>query len=316
MPPRPSGELPLDYRLADVFAERPYEGNGVSIFIDTPRLSARALQAITVEVRQFESAFLWSTEDPHVFDTRIFVVDQELAFAGHPALGAAAVLHERHLRIHPADGPLPAGELSWSLKLGEREVGVTSRKLDDGIYSATMDQGRPAFGAPVSAEFRERVAHAVNLRAADLKDALPMQWVSTGLKYLMIPVHQEALAKARIATSTFAALLAEAGAQLAYVFSTDGPEGRNWINDGSVEDIATGSAAGPAAAYLVRHGVAAAGVSVEISQGRFLNRPSTMTVDVIGDEREINGVLLTGRVCMSGSGSLDQSPHYVDGPNS
>jgi trans-2,3-dihydro-3-hydroxyanthranilate isomerase len=92
-----------------VFAERSYEGNGVAVFLDPPRLSAVDLLRVTTEVRQFESAYIWATADPTAFETRIFVVDRELKFAGHPVLGAAAVLHECY-----GD----EGERSWTLQLG------------------------------------------------------------------------------------------------------------------------------------------------------------------------------------------------------
>lgn len=126
------------YRLADVFAERPYTGNGVAVFVDPPRLSREDLLTVTAEVRQFESAYLWPTADPSTFATRIFTVDQELGFAGHPVLGAAAVLHERL----DVDGPR-----EWTLRLGDRAVPVRSRPGARGGYDVAMDQGRPEFGA-------------------------------------------------------------------------------------------------------------------------------------------------------------------------
>lgn len=289
------------FRLADVFAERPYEGNGVAVFVDPPRLSAEDLLRVTVEVRQFESAYLWSTDDPTVFETRIFVIDQELAFAGHPVLGAAAVLHERH------DGGQP-GERAWTLRLGARPVAVRSRSDGRGGFDVTMDQGRPEFGPVGDGPYRERVARALDLSPGDLRDDLPVAWVSTGLRYLIVPVRAGVLARTRIVTAGFEELLGEAGADLAYVLDPDAREGRNWVNDGSVEDIATGSAAGPAAAYLLRHGRATPGETVRIAQGRFLGRPSTMHVDLTEEGGEVAGVTLTGHVCLTGSGTLDAPP--------
>lgn len=294
----------IRFRLADVFASQPYEGNGVAIFVDQLRLSTAALQAITVEVRQFESAYLWSTGDPHRFAARIFVVDQELAFAGHPALGAAAVLHERQR----GDGHDVSEVAEWQLELENRSISLTSRFLSPGRYQATMDQGRPTFGEQVPSEFRDRVLEALSLAPADLYEDLPMQWASTGLRYLIVPVHENVLDRTRIRSGDFGDLLAEVGAQLAYVLDVVGLEGRNWINDGSVEDIATGSAAGPAAAYLVRHGLATSAKPVEISQGRFLNRPSLMSVQVAQSDGVITAVHLSGQVCLAGSGTLDTTP--------
>jgi trans-2,3-dihydro-3-hydroxyanthranilate isomerase len=295
----PASQGSFGYRLADVFAERPYEGNGVAVFLDPPRLSADDLLRVTTEVRQFESAYLWATDDPTAFETRIFVVDRELGFAGHPVLGAAAVLHERF-----GDG----GERSWSLQLGDRGVPVRSRSDGRGGFDVVMDHGRPQFGPVVAPAYGERVARALSLSPEDLHGDLPMQWVSTGLRYLIVPVRSSALPRARIAVDDLGDLLAEAGALLAYVLDPDRREGRNWVNDGTVEDIATGSASGPAAAYLIRHGRAASGEEIRIAQGRFLDRPSIMRLEASGTREDLTGVSLTGHVCLTGSGTLDRPP--------
>lgn len=295
------------YRLADVFAKHRYQGNGVAVFVDPPRLSTDHLLAVTVEVRQFESAYLWSTPDPRVFEARIFVVDGELAFAGHPVLGATAVVHERHL-VGAAATTGSDAELGWTLRLGEREIAVRSRPDGVGGFDVSMAQGRPEFGEPTPQAYRDRVSRALNLQPEDVHPDLPMQWVSTGLKYLIVPVTGRGLARARITTSDFGDLLGEAGALLAYVLDPDGREGRNWVNDGSIEDIATGSASGPAAAYLVRHGHADPDSTMSLAQGRFVNRPSEMRVDVHGGPEQIDGITLHGHVCLTGKGSLDGPP--------
>jgi trans-2,3-dihydro-3-hydroxyanthranilate isomerase len=104
-----------------------------------------------------------------------------------------------------------------------------------------------------------------------------MQVVSTGLPYLIVPV-QAGLERARISHSRFEELLATSGAKFAYVLDPDRPEGRTWDNAGRIEDVATGSAAGPAAGYLLHHGVRAPGQPMLIHQGQFTGRPSTIEV--------------------------------------
>uniref|UniRef100_UPI003F492817 PhzF family phenazine biosynthesis protein n=1 Tax=Nonomuraea sp. CA-252377 TaxID=3240003 RepID=UPI003F492817 len=288
------------YRLADVFAERRYEGNGVAVFVDPPRLSQSQLMRVTTEVRQFESAYLWPTPDPTTFETRIFVVDRELEFAGHPVLGAAAVLHERHgAAVH---------EQQWTLRLGTRAVSVRTLPDERGGYDVSMEQGTPAFGPVMDDHYRSRVAQALSLEADDLVPELPVQWVSTGLRYLIVPVRPDALTRARIGTAIFGELLAEAGALLCYVLDPENREGRNWVNDGSVEDIATGSASGPAASYLARYRLADMNKTIELAQGRFLNRPSIMRVDLAGEADRIDGVRLSGHVCLTGTGTMDGPP--------
>ena len=107
--------------------------------------------------------------------------------------------------------------------------------------------------------------------------ALPMQVVSTGLPYLIVPV-QAGLERARISHPGFEGLLSASGAKFVYVLDPDRPEGRTWDNAGRVEDVATGSAAGPAAGYLLHHGVRPAGEPILVHQGRFTGRPSTIEV--------------------------------------
>jgi predicted PhzF superfamily epimerase YddE/YHI9 len=86
-----------------------------------------------------------------------------------------------------------------------------------------------------------------------------------------------------------------------YVLDVSGREGRTWDNDGRVEDVATGSAAGPAAAYLVTHHLARAGEALTLAQGRFLNRPSELHATVSGPELRVT---VRGQVCFVGNGVL------------
>jgi predicted PhzF superfamily epimerase YddE/YHI9 len=104
-----------------------------------------------------------------------------------------------------------------------------------------------------------------------------MQVVSTGLPYLIVPV-RGGLERAGISHPRFEELLAASGAKFVYVLDPDRPEGRTWDNAGRIEDVATGSAAGPAAGYLMRHGVRPPGEPLLIHQGRFTGRPSTIEV--------------------------------------
>jgi len=97
-------------------------------------------------------------------------------------------------------------------------------------------------------------------------------------------------------------MLGTVGAKFVYVLQVDRLEGRTWDNDGRVEDIATGSAAGPAAAYLVTHKRASSGESLVLTQGRFLNRPSEIYASVRGDTEK--KVTIKGQVCFVGNGTL------------
>ncbi len=104
-----------------------------------------------------------------------------------------------------------------------------------------------------------------------------MQVVSTGLPYLIVPVAR-GLERARIVVDDFEERLARVGAKFAFVLDPDRHEGRTWDNASAVEDVATGSAAGPAAASLAGHGLAEHGQPIVINPGRFLGRPSKIAV--------------------------------------
>jgi trans-2,3-dihydro-3-hydroxyanthranilate isomerase len=261
--------LDLGYRHVDVFSRHALQGNGLVVVLDAENLSTAVMQALTREVRQFETAFLTGVDLPgRSARVRIFTEDEELDFAGHPMLGAAAVLHTLL--------PAPKAEESWDLAIAQRTVETRTRGAA-GWVDAAMDQGVPQLGQEVAGELAEAYRDALNLVHGQLHPALPMQVISTGLPYLIVPV-QSGLDRARISHPDFERLLSASGAKFVYVLDPDRPEGRTWDNAGRVEDVATGSAAGPAAAYLMHHGVRPTGEPLLIHQGQFTGRPSTIEV--------------------------------------
>ncbi|MFI6323514.1 PhzF family phenazine biosynthesis protein [Nonomuraea sp. NPDC050556] len=270
--------MPIEYHHVDVFADRPYTGNSLAVFVDPPPLSSTQMLTITQELRHFETIFVTETS------VRVFDLVEELDFAGHPLLGAAAVLGRPSVTFTLRDG---------------REVEVTV----DGSQ-ALLDQGRPSFipSSPIVSE----VAEAMGLHASDL---LEPEVISTGLRYLVIPVRGgDALARAQITHPDLTSFLAGLGAQFAYLLDISAVEGRHWNNDGVLEDVATGSAAGCAAAYLLRHGHIAAGEKVSLSQGRFTGRPSTITITAYGTSDSVTRVTVGGNVAKVGTGTLSVAP--------
>ena len=156
-----------------------------------------------------------------------------------------------------------------------REIAVRSSQAA-GDFEAAMNQGQPTLGSPLGGQDAAGFASALGLGSGDLH-RLPMQVVSTGLPYLIVPV-SGGLDRARIEVGDFEERLAKVGAKFVYVFDPDQQEGRSWDNAGAVEDVATGSAAGPAAAFLMAHGLAGPEQEIVISQGRFLGWPSVIAV--------------------------------------
>jgi trans-2,3-dihydro-3-hydroxyanthranilate isomerase len=278
------------FSLVDVFAREPLSGNGLSVFLLDAELPASMMQRITQEMRQFETIFLRSL-GASTFDARIFTMEEELSFAGHPVLGAAAAMHAD---FHPS-----AEVAGLEFVIHGRRIAVTSRR-DRETYLAEMDQGEALVDEPVPPAKIAPLLQALSLRTQDLVAGLPLQVISTGLPYLIVPVGAN-LERARIVISDFEALLATVGAKFVYVLDVGRREGRTWDNDGRVEDIATGSAAGPAAAYLVAHGLALHDEVITLAQGRFLGRPSELHAIVRGDRA---GVIVRGRVCLVGDGAL------------
>jgi trans-2,3-dihydro-3-hydroxyanthranilate isomerase len=268
----------LSFRHVDVFAEAPYAGNGLIVVSGGVDASAQHLLAITRELRQFETIFVAPMGDGRHVRARIFTVDEELPFAGHPVIGAAAVLHER------AGGH--AKERKWTFAIAAREIEVRSRSHR--VLEAWMNQGEPSAAVTLDPSRRAAFAAALSLSDDDLAD-LPAQVISTGLPYLIVPVTAHGLQRARIVTSDFEQRLAAVGAKFVYVFDPAHREGRTWDNAGAVEDIATGSAAGPAAAYLEGLGLADAAAGLTLHQGRFVERPSAIAV-----ERDAAGCLWVG----------------------
>jgi PhzF family phenazine biosynthesis protein len=291
-PPRPS----VEFVHVDVFADGPYSGNSLAVLVDSGNLDDAQMLAITQELRHFETIFVTSTSDPSIWRARVFDQTRELPFAGHPVLGAAAVLHSRsrtEARSH---------ERSWQMMLPAKTVTVKTRVgtavANDG-YLADLDQGTPEFGQEV--HDRISVARAYGLDLSDLSEDLPLRVVSTGLRYLVVPVGAGALAKARV-VEDLTAIVRSAGADFAVLFDEAALEVRTWDNDGLLEDIATGSAAGVIGAYRLRCGLAVDGETFDLHQGQYVGRPSVLRVRVHGTVDKVERVAVSGAVAMVGRG--------------
>jgi PhzF family phenazine biosynthesis protein len=288
------------YHHVDVFSSQPYSGNSLAVFPDATGLTGGQMAQITRELRHFESIFLFPDgDDPRRRRALVFDLFDQLDFAGHPVLGAACVLHELHGGAAPEQ---------WTMRLPARTVHVTTERLDAGRYSAVLNQGAAYFfGEPVGVTATE-LAGWFALAERDLDPALPPEVVSTGLRYLLLPVRPGVLERARIVPADLGTQLAALGAQFAYLLDADTLEGRHWNNDGLVEDVATGSAAGCVAAYLRRHNRLGEGETAILRQGRFLGRPSEITVRAHGTGGDIASVEVGGDVVVVGTGTLNRLP--------
>jgi trans-2,3-dihydro-3-hydroxyanthranilate isomerase len=283
----------------DVFATRPLTGNGLTVFLGTEAWSAPVMQQLTQEMKQFESIFLSETTSTGA-RARVFTVEEELPFAGHPVLGAAGVLHRTQT---PA-----ASASSWVLKLPSGEVPVCTKKMGN-HYWAEMNQGAAIFGRAIASSELQPILARLGLSSQDLASEPSAQVISTGLPYLILPVPPEALARAAISGSDLEVLLAAMGAKFVLLLEVAGREMRTWDNLGRVEDVATGSAAGPAAAYLFSLGLADPSLPMELAQGRFAGRPSKIQVSRDAFDR----LLVSGEVWPVTHGFLDLNAMQIGG---
>lgn len=254
----------MRYYHVDVFSDAPLGGNGLTVVFPDAGMAESSFLEIAREFKQFETSFVYPLRDG-AFPMRIFTVDEELPFAGHPLLGSAAVLH----RVHFPD----AASVRVVVSLGCRKVALESVARGQSGYSVTMNQGAPEFIAEVDRSFARDIAKSLALSSDDIDPGYSLEVVSTGLPYLIVPL-RFGLDRARIDRPDFELFLSGFGAKFAYLFDTGTLECRTWDNDGRVEDSATGSAAGPLAAYLVKRGKAREGETIELSQGRFAGRPA------------------------------------------
>ncbi len=269
------------------------QGNGLTIVFPDRPLPDATLLGITREYKQSETIFIFPPDRRGAYPARVFTVDEELPFAGHPVLGAAAILHHQSF---PADR-----EADIRLALGERLVPIHSRR-EGSRYRATMNQGCPSFLGTAGNARRGEIAAALNLRERDLDETLPIETVSTGLPYLLVPV-RSGLAECGIVRAGFEAFLGGFGAKFAYIFDSAALECRTWDNLAHAEDAATGSAAGPLCAYLVKHGRRSRDEEIRILQGRFAGRPSVITGRVAGGDG-FGDVFVSGSVALFASGEL------------
>ncbi len=276
-------------KLVDVFAEKQLTGNGLTIFWKYPDLSSEDMLALTREMRQFESIFVQHIPDTCTAKARIFTMEEELAFAGHPLIGLAAHLHEEY-------GTNKQHE--WEIELKYKRVSLVSRTKGS-YYSVAMNQGVPEFLRELAPSENHKVLSALNLKDDDAAD-LPITVVSTGLPYLIVPV-EKGIENAGIIHTGFESLIASYGAKFVYVLDINTFEGRSWDNEGKVEDITTGSAAGPAGAFLFKAGLVSANTPFHIRQGRYVDRPSKIEVRIEAAEGTIKNITVSGNVYKTAS---------------
>lgn len=282
----------LPFYQVDVFTDRPFAGNPLAVFPEAMGLGTEQMQAIAREMNLSETTFVTPPEAGGHAKVRIFTPASELPFAGHPTVGTAFEL----VRLGLVQATEPLTSVILELGVGPTKVEVA---VADGVpRGATVHQRPPAFGKVIP---REVAAAVIGLTPADLQPDLEPVPVDTGLCYAIIPLaSQEALAR----ISLDLGLLADFERCYAEVYPfafTGGDE--PWVEArglfpfiGISEDPATGSAAGPLAAYLTREGLLSPEEQRVVLQGARIGRPSLLTVAVSGRADAMTDVRVGGGV--------------------
>jgi trans-2,3-dihydro-3-hydroxyanthranilate isomerase len=286
----------IPFYFVDVFTDTPLAGNPLAVVADCESLDDAAMKRIAREFNQSETTFvLPPARAEATWRLRCFTPTGFEAFgAGHNALGAWWWIADAG-RV-----PLENGRNRFHQELGERILPVDVIASDGRPSQIVMTQTAPQFGAVLRDE--AELAAALGLEQTDL-GPLSKQVVSTGAPHMLVHLRDRAaLDRAKPDAARLASLLRSAGGQGCYLFSLDPPIAR-FFNPvaGIPEDPATGSAAGPLAAFLIANHVVD-GETVVVEQGHALDRPSRIEVHVHGDKVEI-----AGKCFVTARGSLNVS---------
>jgi trans-2,3-dihydro-3-hydroxyanthranilate isomerase len=273
------------YFLLDVFTEVPLEGNALAVFTDAAGLGGETMQRIARELNLSESVFVLPAREDGDFRLRIFTPTSELPFAGHPVLGAAF---------------LAGAALGSDAVVLETEGGLVEVQLRrDGarVTFGWMRQPTPSWRAY---ERADELLPALGV----VRSGLPVEVYTNGPAHVYVELDGEA-AVARLRPDL--GKLGELGEVGVSCFAG---AGRSWKTRmfapalGVAEDPATGSAAGPLAVHLARHGRIAFGQQIEIRQGAEIGRASLLHALADGTGERIERVAVGGAAVILGGGEL------------
>jgi trans-2,3-dihydro-3-hydroxyanthranilate isomerase len=274
------------YVLCDVFTDTPLTGNQLAVFTDGRGLDDETMQSIARELKLSETTFVFPAEQDGHAKVRIFTPATELPFAGHPTLGTAFVL------------AAPMQLLEIRLETGMGIVPVRLEREGDRIVFGRMEQPLPTV-EPFQAEAKLLAALGVE------RSELPVERYDNGAQHVYVALGSEdEVAGLRPDLTRLAELEGVVG-----VNCFAGSDGR-WKTrmfapaSGVPEDPATGSAAGPLALHLARHGRIAFGDEIEITQGVEIDRPSTLYARVDGSADQVERVEVGGSAVVIARGEF------------
>src|SRR5216117_1981198 len=289
-----------EFVQVDVFTQTPLAGNPLAIFTDGRGLSDAEMQALAREMNLSETTFILprdpATEAREGKKVRIFTVETELPFAGHPTLGTALHLYASE------SNQKRSVEITLDLKAGKIPVRFTANPENaggnrvDGLVFGEMRQRDPEFGTTFS---RDEAARLIGIAVDEISSEWPIQSVSTGLTFTIVPFrNRQTLSSLKFSYANAAEFLKDSGANFFYFVCPERREGRLEVRARMFfyggEDPATGSAAGCAVSWLVKHGIVRSDEPVLIRQGAECRRPSEMYVRATREGERVTDVRVGG----------------------
>jgi trans-2,3-dihydro-3-hydroxyanthranilate isomerase len=259
------------FHIVDVFAEERYSGNQLAVFVDGHLYSDAEMRRLAQEMNFSETTFIFPHDSADGrWRVRIFTPAVELPFAGHPTLGTAYIIAHELMRTHTAE---------MTLDLNAGPIPVTIRYGADGhVERLTMRQLQPTFGATLDAA---TMAPVLGVEGDEIDTRYPIQEVSTGVPFLIVPIHRLAtMQRIRVDPARLQAALAGMTASGVLVFCPETYDPAHRLNvrvfvpEFSIaEDPATGSANGCLVAYLLQQGYLGAGpIDLQVEQGFEIGR--------------------------------------------
>ena len=273
------------YVVCDVFTDRPLAGNQLAVFTDAREIPDDTMQSLAREMNFSETVFVLPSEDGHA-RIRIFTPTNEMLFAGHPTLGSAFVLA----------GPLQLDEIR--LETGKGVIPVRLEREGARIVFGRMEQPLPTIEPYAEAD---TLLEALGVERSEL----PVEAYDNGMGHVYVTLGSEdEVAALKPDLSRLAHLPPLLGV------NTIAGQGSRWKTrmfapgGGVAEDPATGSAAGPLAVHLARHGRIGYGDEIEISQGAEIGRPSTLYARVEGSADKLEKVEVGGSAVVVARGEF------------
>jgi trans-2,3-dihydro-3-hydroxyanthranilate isomerase len=291
----------LTFYIVDVFAVEKYSGNQLAVFTDAVALSDKQMQRLAKEINYSETTFITSPDlRDGGYDVRIFTPNKELPFAGHPTLGTAYIIHNEIIKE-------AVETVNLNLKVGQ--IPVTWHSTREAEEVLWMRQNPPTFHQNLDAA---DLAPVLNLDLDEIDSRFPIQEVSTGIPFIIVPLKNHAsLKRIRVDRAKYFALVENTQSKEILVFCPETYASENHLSVrvfaeylGIPEDPATGSANGCLAGYLVKYSYfGEKSVDIRVEQGYEIGRPSLLLLKARQEGDSIE-VFVGGKVMMVAKGEF------------